>query len=196
MKSDRHVEHGRRGAGRGDAASTLHLGDAPLDAEVLLGHVIGHDRTWLLAHPEAPLSEADAFGAAIARRAQGEPVAYIRGFKEWRSLRIRTDARALIPRPETELVVEAAAAEIRARGTRAVVWDLATGSAPSPWRSRSTSPMHWPTAGSGSSPATPLQPLSSWRPRTSRRTAWPRPSSSSRLTCWPRPASRCPDPTS
>ena len=36
--------------------------------------------------------------------------------------------------------------------------------------------MHWPTAGSGSSPATPLQPLSSWRPRTSRRTAWPRPS--------------------
>ena len=74
------------------------------------------------------MSEADAFGAAIERRAAGEPVAYIRGFKEWRSLRIRTDARALIPRPETELVVEAAAAEIRARQERAVVWDLATGS--------------------------------------------------------------------
>ncbi len=88
----------------------------------------GRDRSWLLAHPEAALSEADAFEAAIARRETGEPVAYIRGFKEWRSLRIRTDARALIPRPETELVVEAAAAEIRARGAQAVVWDLATGS--------------------------------------------------------------------
>ncbi len=103
--------------------------DTPrLDAEVLLAHVTGRDRSWLLAHPEAPLSETNAFAAAVERRAQGEPVAYIRGFKEWRSLRIRTDARALIPRPETELVVEAAAAEIRARGTRAVVWDLATGS--------------------------------------------------------------------
>ena len=103
--------------------------DTPrLDAEVLLGHVTGHDRTWLLAHPEAPLSATDAFGAAIDRRATGEPVAYIRGFKEWRSLRIRTDTRALIPRPETELVVEAAAAAIRARGERAIVWDVATGS--------------------------------------------------------------------
>ncbi len=103
--------------------------DTPrLDAEVLLAHVTGRDRTWLLAHPEAPLDASEAFEAAIERRATGEPVAYIRGFKEWRSLRIRTDARALIPRPETELVVEAAAAEIRARGERAVVWDLATGS--------------------------------------------------------------------
>jgi release factor glutamine methyltransferase len=103
--------------------------DTPrLDAEVLLAHVVGRDRTWLLAHPEAPFAKADAFGVAVDRRAAGEPVAYIRGFKEWRSLRIRTDARALIPRPETELVVDAAAAEIRARGARAVVWDLATGS--------------------------------------------------------------------
>jgi release factor glutamine methyltransferase len=99
-----------------------------LDAELLLAHVTGRDRTWLLAHPEAGLEEGDAFSAAVERRASGEPVAYIRGFKEWRSLRILTDPRALIPRPETELVVEAAAAEIRARGERAVVWDLATGS--------------------------------------------------------------------
>jgi release factor glutamine methyltransferase len=102
-----------------------------LDAEVLLAHLIGRDRTWLLAHPESPMDATDAFDAAIERRAAGEPVAYIRGFKEWRSLRIRTDARALIPRPETELVVEAAAAEIGARRERAettVAWDLATGS--------------------------------------------------------------------
>jgi release factor glutamine methyltransferase len=102
-----------------------------LDAEVLLAHVTGRDRTWLLAHPEAGLDEADAFSAAVERRAGGEPVAYIRGFKEWRSLRIRTDARALIPRPETELVVATAAAEITSRLERqplTVAWDLATGS--------------------------------------------------------------------
>jgi release factor glutamine methyltransferase len=99
-----------------------------LDAEVLLAHVIGRDRTWLLAHPEAPMEHADEYRAAVARRATGEPIAYIRGFKEWRSLRIQTDPRALIPRPETELVVEAASAEVRARGGTAVVWDVATGS--------------------------------------------------------------------
>ena len=102
-----------------------------LDAELLLAHVTGRDRTWLLAHPEAGLEEGDAFSAAVERRASGEPVAYIRGFKEWRSLRIRTDARALIPRPETELVVETAATEILSRLARqpsTVAWDLATGS--------------------------------------------------------------------
>src|ERR671914_2595747 len=90
--------------------------DTPrLDAEVLLAHVMERDRTWLLAHPEAPLHDRAGYEAAVARRATGEPVAYIRGFKEWRSLRIRTDARALIPRPETELVVDAAVSEIEAR---------------------------------------------------------------------------------
>src|SRR6185436_10086713 len=102
------------------AAATLQLRDAGqptprLDAEVLLAHVTGRDRTWLLAHPEASFGEGDPFRAAIERRAGGEPVAYIRGFKDWRSLRIRTDARALIPRPETELVAEAAMVEIAQR---------------------------------------------------------------------------------
>ena len=58
-------------------------------------------------------------------------MAYIRGFKEWRSLRLRTDPRALIPRPETELVADAAIAEIAdrlARGQTPVAWDLGTGS--------------------------------------------------------------------
>ena len=117
-------------------AATLRLRDAGqptprLDAEVLLAHVTGRDRTWLLAHPEADLEEGDAFSDAVGRRAAGEPVAYIRRFKEWRSLRIRTDARALIPRPETELVVATAAAEIASRLERqpiTVAWDVATGS--------------------------------------------------------------------
>ena len=119
------------------AATLLRTAGSPsarLDAEVLLAHVVGRDRSWILAHPEVPLdgAAADAFDLAVRRRADGEPVADIRGFKEWRSLRIRTDARALIPRPETELVVDAAVAEIEARLGRAdepiVAWDVATGS--------------------------------------------------------------------
>lgn len=119
------------------AAATAQLREAGsptprLDAEVLLAHVLERDRSWLLAHPEAPMPEPDAYDALIARRAAGEPVAYLRGFKEWRSLRIRTDARALIPRPETELLLEAAMGEVEARlvsGRAPVVaWEVATGS--------------------------------------------------------------------
>lgn len=103
-----------------------------LDAEVLLAHVIGRDRGWLLANPQADLEEPAAFASAVDRRITGEPVAYIRGFKDWHSLRVRTDARALIPRPETELLADAAIDEIVARlardDARVVAWDVATGS--------------------------------------------------------------------
>lgn len=100
-----------------------------LDAEVLLAHVAGRDRSWLLARPEAEVDGA-TFDAVIERRASGEPVAYIRGFKEWHSLRIRTDPRALIPRPETELLADAAITEIehRLEAGPAVAWEVATGS--------------------------------------------------------------------
>ena len=73
-----------------------------------------------------------ALGGWVERRAVGEPIAYIRGFKEWLSLRIATDPRALIPRPETELLAEAAIGEIAARLVRddatVQVWEVATGS--------------------------------------------------------------------
>lgn len=126
-------------AGRLVAAATAQLRDAGsptprLDAEVLAAHALGRDRSWLLAHPDAPVSEADASAlrADVARRAAGEPVAYIRGFKEWLSLRIRTDSRALIPRPETEVLANAAMDEIAARleaGARTLVaWEVGTGS--------------------------------------------------------------------
>jgi release factor glutamine methyltransferase len=107
---------------------------ARLDAEVLVAHAFGRDRTWLAAHPDAELGgeERAALQTWVERRAAGEPVAYIRGFKEWFSLRIRTDSRALIPRPETELLVEAAIAEVAARLARddepIAIWELATGS--------------------------------------------------------------------
>jgi release factor glutamine methyltransferase len=116
------------------AAQRLRDGGSPtarLDAEVLLAHAVGRDRTWLLAHPEAEVP-SDEFEALLKRRMEGEPIAYLRGFKEWRSLRIRTDARALIPRPETELLSELAVDEIRARmmwdDAAIVAWEPATGS--------------------------------------------------------------------
>jgi len=116
-----------------DATSRLRAAGSPsprLDAEVLLGHVLGRDRSWLLAHATEPLADGEAFDAALDRRAGGEPVAYIRGFKEWHSLRIRTDRRALIPRPETELLADAAIAEITGRlpSGPVVAWEVATGS--------------------------------------------------------------------
>ena len=105
-----------------------------LDAELLVGHAFGRDRAWLRAHPEAELDATDekALAAWVARRAAGEPIAYIRGFKEWLSLRVATDRRALIPRPETELLAEAAVSEIAARLVRddapVQAWEVATGS--------------------------------------------------------------------
>jgi release factor glutamine methyltransferase len=120
-----------------EVAGTLRAAGIPsprLDAELLVGHAFGRDRAWLHAHPDAELAarEAAILAGWVERRAAGEPIAYIRGFKEWLSLRIATDARALIPRPETELLVEAAMDEIARRlvrdGATLQAWELATGS--------------------------------------------------------------------
>jgi len=90
-----------------------------LDAELLLGQALGIDRAGVLAHPEAPVGTdaRDAFESAVQRRERGEPVAYIRGFREFHGLAFGTDARALIPRPETELLVDAAIDEVVRRLT-------------------------------------------------------------------------------
>ncbi|HEU5316122.1 MAG TPA: hypothetical protein VFX49_08440, partial [Chloroflexota bacterium] len=79
-----------------------------LDAELLLGFVLGVDRATLLAHPERELTadEVAASRSAIERRERGEPVAYIVGRKEFYGLDLRVDRRVLIPRPETETLVE------------------------------------------------------------------------------------------
>lgn len=110
-----------------------------LDAELLLARAIGVDRTTVIAHPEAPVgpAAAEAYAADLDRRALGEPVAYIRGFKEFHGLAFSADARALIPRPETERLVEIVEAAVVARlvagprplGTPALrVADVGTGS--------------------------------------------------------------------
>jgi release factor glutamine methyltransferase len=81
---------------------------ARLDAEVLLAHALDADRTAVLAHPEAPLGpeQEASFRASVERRERGEPVAYIRGIKEFHGMALAVDPRALIPRPESELLVD------------------------------------------------------------------------------------------
>jgi release factor glutamine methyltransferase len=81
-----------------------------LDAEVLLADVLGADRAALIAHPGRELEpgEARAFQDAARRRSRREPVAYIVGRRGFRRLDLEVDGRALIPRPETEHLVEAA----------------------------------------------------------------------------------------
>jgi release factor glutamine methyltransferase len=88
-----------------------------LDAQALLAHVTGAARATLLAYPERALTpeQAAAYAALVARRAAQEPVAYLTGRREFMGLDLHTDRRALIPRPETELLVEAALGEIRRR---------------------------------------------------------------------------------
>ncbi len=92
-----------------------------LDAELLLGHALEVDRTALIAHPEQPVGPepASRFAAALLRREAGEPVAYIRGIKEFHGVAFATDARALIPRPETEVLVDLALGEVGGRLARA-----------------------------------------------------------------------------
>lgn len=94
---------------------------ARLDAQMLLGDAVGLERTAVLAHPELPVDgEAAArYRAGVQRRAAGEPVAYIRGRKEFYGLPLTVDQRALIPRPETERLVELAQEELRRRQTQA-----------------------------------------------------------------------------
>ncbi len=93
------------------AAQTLAATEFPrLTAEVLLAHVLGLTRTQLLARPERPLSaEAQAqYAQLVARAAEGEPLAYLYGHREFYGLDFLVDARVLVPRPETELLVELA----------------------------------------------------------------------------------------
>lgn len=104
-----------------------------LDAQVLLSHILGKERVALLTYPERSLSEAQAeqFQRLVERRALREPVAYLTGHKEFYGLDFLVDRRVLIPRPETELLVDAALQIIRARldaGRMPFVADIGAGS--------------------------------------------------------------------
>ncbi len=100
-----------------------------VDARVLLRHVIGCDEAWLISHKDRQLSakEQEAYATLRARRAAGEPVAYLTGEREFYSLAFKVTPAVLIPRPETELLVETALEHIPADAPCRVL-DLATGS--------------------------------------------------------------------
>jgi len=85
-----------------------------LDAQVLLAHALGQSRTWLIAHARdsVPDDQLEVFNKLIDRRASGEPIAYLTGVQEFWSLPMNVTADTLIPRPETELLVELALEKI------------------------------------------------------------------------------------
>lgn len=114
----------------GAAARLAEVSESPrLDAEVLLALALDLPRSYLYAHPDDVLDEASTarFFAAVEKRLQGSPLAYITGEKEFWSLPLAVGPGALVPRPETELLVELALREIPRRGEFFVL-DLGTGS--------------------------------------------------------------------
>jgi release factor glutamine methyltransferase len=100
------------------------------EAEVLLGAALGRSRAWLLANPDQRVLDCEAtdrYEALLTRRSHGEPVAYLLGEKEFWSLPLRVRPGVLVPRPETELVVERALEHLPADRDLDVL-DLASGS--------------------------------------------------------------------
>lgn len=93
-----------------DALDAAGCATARLDAELLLAHATGWDRARLAAEPEArlPVGASRQFAETIRRRVRREPIAYILGRKGFRRIELIVDRRVLIPRPETELLVEVA----------------------------------------------------------------------------------------
>jgi release factor glutamine methyltransferase len=104
--------------------------DSPrVDAEILVSHVLGTSRSELALEPKRKLSrdEADALEALVARRETREPLAYVLGEWGFRRLTLRVDRRVLVPRPETEVVVERCLRRLDGIGEPRVL-DVGTGS--------------------------------------------------------------------
>jgi release factor glutamine methyltransferase len=101
-----------------------------LDAEVLLAHILDRDRVWLYAYSEHTLSPAQlsVYQSLVSRRASREPVAYLIGHREFYGLDFVVTPDVLIPRPETELLVERAIQWARTSSYSGVIADVGTGS--------------------------------------------------------------------
>lgn len=111
-----------------DAINRLSQSESPRrDAEILLGFVTGRARTFILAFGETPLSvdEQQQLGHLLARRERGEPVAHLVGVREFWSLPLFVSAATLIPRPDTECLVEQALTRLPENPAR--ILDLGTG---------------------------------------------------------------------
>ena len=106
------------------------LDDTNASALVLLSHVLQTPKTWVLAHPEARLNpgQHQRFLNLVQRFAEGEPLPYLTGRQEFFGLEIMVSPAVLIPRPETELLVEEALAWLRAQPDPLSALDLGTGS--------------------------------------------------------------------
>ena len=117
------------GALREGAARLGSLPTARRDAELLLMRLLGVERAWMMAHPDAELTaeQVERFEARIARRARHEPVQYILGEQEFYGLAMKVTPAVLIPRPETEHLVEAVIAKV-GRDAAVRICDVGTGS--------------------------------------------------------------------
>ena len=110
-------------------ALSIESDSARLDAEVLLSHVLLKNRTYLYSHPEACLNEEQEqqFGHFVEQRLKGMPIAYLTGIREFWSLPLKVTKDTLIPRPETELLVELTL-NLLADKEQVQLLDLGTGS--------------------------------------------------------------------
>jgi release factor glutamine methyltransferase len=108
--------------------ASARVGD-PADAALLLAHVLQRPRAWLLAHGDAevPADAARRFETLLARRADGEPVAYLTGRRGFWTFELQVGPATLVPRPETERLVELALERLPA-GRASAIADLGTGS--------------------------------------------------------------------
>ena len=106
-----------------------HSDSAAIDAEILLAHALSATREEMLAHDDRPLPARTLtrYRALIARRAKHEPIAYITGHKEFFGLDFFVDKNVLIPRPETEQIVELALAKLQTTNYKLLI-DIGTGS--------------------------------------------------------------------
>lgn len=122
-------EHLRQAASALAAALGLDPREARLEAQIFLCRALGRPRSWLVSHDRDALlpQPAEAFAALVERRRQGEPVAYILGEREFYSLSFKTTPAVLIPRPETELLVDLALERMPPDAPCRVL-DLGTGS--------------------------------------------------------------------
>lgn len=111
------------------ASLQLNSDEAKLEAQVLLQHVLGVSHAWLISHANDTLeaSQLEAFTTLLKRRLNGEPVAYILGQREFYGLNLIVTPDTLIPRPDTETLVEAALVKLTNNQTNTVL-DLGTGS--------------------------------------------------------------------
>ena len=100
--------------------SKHNIESAELDAQIIIEYVLEKDRVFLLSHPDAPVSSEDCLriDSLAARRAAGEPIAYLTGHKEFYGYDFQVDKNVLIPRPETEYLVEKGLEFLAARSNK------------------------------------------------------------------------------